>query len=390
MLKGRHRASFWGTFLADLLDKQKSGFTLAETLIALAIIGIVAAMTLPALMTKINDTVKGHQMSVFTRKFAKGTDLLNIENGIGPYYGSTREFVEALSKHLKIVTICDSGDDMKNCLHYDKIQTNGEDVKVSLITKGKDFGLNESDYPDVAGIVLADGTPMILSWNVNCPVSDPDVVSNEKVAESYTYSCVKGFVDLNGNKGPNKLSTTEKIHDITGFNGTSVLKDECVMKITSGNNKGKCLITPPNEYKKMSYNECKQVRTQYNIPVCMWMEGGYYSETPSDAYAGVVRACGGPSKLPSREDLYNLATLLYRRTVPQGDGYKVVLNVSIADTSRALLGISNVGNGYFILSGELNPANDREVYVRSYSNGTTNSGYYGRSTNPGVVLCVSD
>ncbi|MBP3821075.1 type II secretion system protein, partial [bacterium] len=49
MLKSRHRANFWGDFLAYLLNKQKSGFTLAETLIALGVIGIVAALTLPSL-----------------------------------------------------------------------------------------------------------------------------------------------------------------------------------------------------------------------------------------------------------------------------------------------------------------------------------------------------
>ena len=89
------------------MKNKQSAFTLAETLIALAIIGIVAALTLPTLITTISNKVKDNQIAVFERKFNKGTDLLNINNGIGPYYQSTSEFVNALSKHLKIVTVCD-------------------------------------------------------------------------------------------------------------------------------------------------------------------------------------------------------------------------------------------------------------------------------------------
>ena len=75
-----------GAFLANLLSKKKKAFTLAETLIALGIIGIVAVLTLPSLLTKINDTVTKNKIAVFERKLSKGTDLLNIEYGIGPYY----------------------------------------------------------------------------------------------------------------------------------------------------------------------------------------------------------------------------------------------------------------------------------------------------------------
>ncbi|MBO6272287.1 type II secretion system protein [bacterium] len=36
-----------GGLLANLLDKKKNAFTLAETLIALGVIGIIAALTIP-------------------------------------------------------------------------------------------------------------------------------------------------------------------------------------------------------------------------------------------------------------------------------------------------------------------------------------------------------
>ena len=73
------------------------------------------------------------------------------------------------------MTICDK-DNLKKCLPYDKIQTDVEPLNVSDLKTGKDISLNEDNYVDTAGIVLGDGTPLIFSWNKNCPVSDPDAV----------------------------------------------------------------------------------------------------------------------------------------------------------------------------------------------------------------------
>ncbi|MBP3821714.1 type II secretion system protein, partial [bacterium] len=223
MLKRSRRATFGGgAFLANLLGKKKKAFTLAETLIALVIIGVVSALTLPTLLTKINDTVTKNKIAVFERKLSKGTDLLNIEYGIGPYYNGANpsyEFAQALSKHLKIVTICDK-DNLKKCLPYEKIQTDLEPVNVSDIKTGESLQLDPANYVDTAGIVLGDGTPLIFSWNKNCPVSDPDAVKyngEKENARSETTSCISGFYDLNGSKGPNRYGK-----DIIGFNGVNL------------------------------------------------------------------------------------------------------------------------------------------------------------------------
>ena len=92
-------------------DEKKVAFTLAELLITLSVIGVVAALTLPTLLVKLGDNIRNYQKSVFEHKLSKGTDLLNIDNGIGPYYSGdhpTLDFVKRLSEHMKIVTICDS------------------------------------------------------------------------------------------------------------------------------------------------------------------------------------------------------------------------------------------------------------------------------------------
>ena len=163
-------------------------------------------------------------MAVFERKLGKGADLLNIDNGIGPYYNDTESFVKRLSEHLKIVTICGK-DNLKNCLPYETIQQDGvEPFKVKDLETAAFTGIDKTKYLDAAGFVLADGTPMILTYmnKDNCPISDPDAVEykgQKKEARSTNTRCIAGFYDLNGAKGPNKFNK-----DIVPFGVTGLAK----------------------------------------------------------------------------------------------------------------------------------------------------------------------
>ncbi|MBR1424413.1 type II secretion system protein, partial [bacterium] len=56
----------------------KAGFTLAEVLITLAIIGVVAAMTLPTIMVNINSKVDGNQKKVTEAKLVQGLNMLDL------------------------------------------------------------------------------------------------------------------------------------------------------------------------------------------------------------------------------------------------------------------------------------------------------------------------
>ena len=60
-------------------DVKKAAFTLAETLITLMVIGVVAALTIPALMQQIGDYTLEKQRDVFSKKFAEGLRQMRVD-----------------------------------------------------------------------------------------------------------------------------------------------------------------------------------------------------------------------------------------------------------------------------------------------------------------------
>ncbi|MBP3821368.1 prepilin-type N-terminal cleavage/methylation domain-containing protein [bacterium] len=359
------------------------GFTLAETLIALGIIGIIAALTLPTLITTISNVVTENQKAVFQRKLSKGADLLNIDNGIGPYYSDTESFVKRLSEHLKIVTICGK-DNLKNCLTYDTIQQNGtEPFNVEDITTDTFTGLAENkEYLDAAGFVLGDGTPMILTYQKDCPVSDPDEVKysgSKKNAISNHTSCIAGFYDLNGVKGPNKFGK-----DIVPFNGVSGLKNTWISFA------GFKVTTPkvPNPIKTADY--CEQngnnwtlksdYRTNYNINSCCTNSG---CKTTGDYWAGAMIECkdiGG--HLPTESQLTTIASYLY------DDGNLASYSIRINKSKLGpLAGFDLESGGSIYLWGTRDSGTD--YYRRHFARNYTDDDYMDvRKQSYLMALCI--
>ncbi|MBR1424291.1 type II secretion system protein, partial [bacterium] len=81
---------------------KRAAFTLAEVLITLAVIGVVAAMTLPTLIAKINEKADSNQKAVIEAKLIQGLNMLDLHGGMNDTYSSTAEFVEELGKYMKI------------------------------------------------------------------------------------------------------------------------------------------------------------------------------------------------------------------------------------------------------------------------------------------------
>ena len=103
-------SEFGATHVAHWNNSRKIAFTLAEVLITLGIIGVVAAMTMPTLVNNIN---KKHWITGYKKAFSELSQihqLLNSETG-GSYMAECNDFDDVCLKNLfaekmKVVDYC--------------------------------------------------------------------------------------------------------------------------------------------------------------------------------------------------------------------------------------------------------------------------------------------
>ncbi len=286
------------------VTNKKAAFTLAEVLITLGIVGVVAALTLPALLTNVQSKIRGEQKRSVKYKFSLATEKMARLNLIGPY-DSTDAFVDELQKHLKISKRCNASN-LRGCWPYDTVDLgDGKTWDISKTKTGKELGMETTATQDYSsnnvGIVTADGTPMILSYNKKCEAIDslkrlswsaPD----GKPESNESANCVAAVFEINGTGKPNKLSD-----DVVLFHANK-LGNACAFELD-----GKCFGAPfaPNP---LTYAECEAGKGNLGIKQCC--STSYCNN--HDYWAGAVKQCGGVSKMPTANDLAKLASQLYK------------------------------------------------------------------------------
>jgi len=214
---------------------KKHAFTLAEVLITLGIIGVVAAITLPALMTNIQDRVKSSRVQNIKQKFSKATDKMLSVSGMNGY-DSTEAFVNELQNHLKLAKICDNNH-LNECWPTENVilDDTGKEWDITETKTGKTLKMKNDDYhewDDTMGIITADGTAMILSYNKKCDIDTSKPVK-WTADNSTSTGCIAAVFDWNGAKKPNKLS-----NDVIAFNAGG-LGNRCAFELG-----GKCFMAP--------------------------------------------------------------------------------------------------------------------------------------------------
>ena len=319
-------------------DRRKAAFTLAEVLITLGIIGVVAALTLPALLTNIQSKVRAERSRSVQYKFSLATEKMARLNLIGPY-DSTDAFVDELQKHLKISKRCNASN-LRGCWPYDTVDLgDGKTWDISKTKTGKQFGMNtddDNDYTsDNVGIVTADGTPMILSYNKKCKAIDSLeklswTTTDNKPLSNSSASCVAAVYEINGTGKPNKLS-----NDVVLFNANK-LGNACAFELD-----GKCFGAPfsPSYLTKA---ECEAEKGKLRIHACVYND---------DYWAGAVKQCGGLSKMPLMADLGKLASQLYKGN-PTINAYRDYPKLQWDQDAATALGFTS--SGFIIWSGEDN------------------------------------
>ncbi len=261
---------------------------------------MVAVIVLPSLMTNVNDRVNAEKIRSAKYKFTKATDHMKSLGLIGPY-SSTDAFVDELQKYFKIAKRCDANH-IRACWPTDTVKLeDGTEWNIADTKTGKNLKMEKNDFSDYTsdnvGIITADGTPMILSYNKKCQALDPMKTygwstSNGKPETNATAGCVAAVFEINGHSRPNTFRK-----DVVAFNANG-LGSACSIEID-----GKCfgaVFTPT----PMTKAECEAAVAEgkLGIKTCA---------SNSDYWAGAVKQCNGIQNMPTDSDLAKIASLLY-------------------------------------------------------------------------------
>ena len=196
--------------------KKRAAFTLAEVLITLGIIGVVAAMTIPTVIAKYQEAQLKAQFKKTYSTILQAMQYVAMENGgyIDCYYNGAntqkqcQPFYKQMAEHIKYVKYCPKNSYEQGCI-----------PKYKSYHTGACYGYNEGAMNKRAfTYVLADGS-LLISYDVG----------QEAIFA----------VDINGKKGPN-----DRGKDLFSF--VIYKNDEGGYYI--GDNITSCMNTSDNEY----------------------------------------------------------------------------------------------------------------------------------------------
>jgi prepilin-type N-terminal cleavage/methylation domain-containing protein len=172
------------------------GFTLAEVLITLGIIGVVAAIVMPGLIQDWREKSYATAKEVFNNRLEEATRQMNVNEALTGY-STTESFVNELKKYLKILQVCPS--DPSGCFAATVTNSDGSETVETKDLKNSG-NLNEGKWGTKAlGIGLINGYTAILSYNPECSIGDITAPGSQ------TTSCLSLVYDINGKAKPNKM-----------------------------------------------------------------------------------------------------------------------------------------------------------------------------------------
>ena len=221
-----------------IIKTKKMAFTLAEVLITLGVIGVVAAITLPSFMENVTERINSERQANIAQKITQAMEQMRAHGLLNTQYASTDAFVDELQKYLKVAKRC-SASNIADCWPTDKVtMSDGEELEVSKAKTGKNLSL--STETNNVGLILADGASIILNYN---PATDPidvgdRVMSVPEEGKSlpvgngksklfpYTTTVTNGIdfvMDVNGGKKPNS-EVEGRARDIRSFKSAQFSK----------------------------------------------------------------------------------------------------------------------------------------------------------------------
>jgi len=222
--------------------KKKAAFTLAEVLITLGIIGVVAAMTIPMLISKYQkraiETTLKEDFSIFSQ-----INKMMVANDIAMDLGAADGSDEAIKSwfqtnmlpYMQVSSVCYG---TSGCWgkYQDTTTLNGD--KYTDCSKGLGCGSNWISF------VMNNGTMVALD------IGNNDQLRTIFGVDSTSETCLKMYVDVNGDKKPNRMGIDIFLMTITedGFvpAGYSKTPEELKQNCSTGNTGYWCMTYVKN------------------------------------------------------------------------------------------------------------------------------------------------
>lgn len=304
--------------------KRFQAFTLAEVLITITIVGVVAAITIPSLVKNVQDYAFAKAKENSLLKITEATKEMK-SNDVLSGYSSNSDFVDEFQKYMTVVKRCDSTS-LDGCF-VDKFKTvDGDNVDTSTLTTGKKLGKNNlSD--NTIGLMLKNGTTMLLS--LKDATKDPAGCAriNPYDNTSGTTGCMSFLYDINGRGGPNTLGRDIGTIAVTAFTCTGY-------KTADGTCFSNAFVPTP-----LTYAQCMAQKASFGISTC-------YSSLDSlggDKWAGAAVACNGSTNLATGDQLAKLANELLGVTGCIPNAYSASCTGNLNYTVAAKIGLPSSG-----------------------------------------------
>ena len=206
----------------------RAAFTMAEILLSLTIIGVVAAITLPSLTGNINERTWNTQRKALYARMSQAIALMPALNGYGTLSEETDSagstsiidtaaevfITDGLAKVMKINNICDN-DHIEDCgipLTYNTMDARQESMpttitelndKMTSVSYSYSYTHNTYSMLDTkaAAFETGNGESILTFYNPNCVTNMGETgwyFAQPKI-------CANMIYDLNGSKGPNTI-----------------------------------------------------------------------------------------------------------------------------------------------------------------------------------------
>ena len=284
-------------------------------------------------------------------------------------YPDTMAFVQEMKKHMSIAKVCDNSH-LSECWGTTEVDV-GKDKpwEIAKTKTAKNLKITSDSWADTVGIVTADGTPMILSYNKECNF-DPNNAGlqyNQSRGKSNSLVCLSGVFDWNGGAKPNKLGD-----DVITLGMASGLGSSCAFEVN-----GTC-YTAPFEPTPLTKAECEAQKSTLGINGC------YYD---NDYWAGAVKQCGGVSKLPTMAQLGELASQMYVGNPTIGakqDKYDIQYDPN-SPVSKAL----GLTLSFYLWSGD-ETSSDLAYYRSFFATYSGWNGYVARYYSIALAVCLGE